>query len=215
MFSLVIAAIDISQIIGICVLVISGLSWLVNVVQGNTPDGVPRPKPKKPGQKPQTGRSEIEMLLQQLTGEKAKPKQERRETPKPPKPQQPQSDRNRGKSKPSPARPPFNSGGGSSRPAPRLGDNPSLAPSHVGQEARSHQIGNRIESMVQRDVTNAVQRDIQAAVQHDLGGTLTSISAPRTPTVHPMVAVLRDPNGVREAFILSEILQRPKALRNK
>ena len=39
-----VAAVDVGQIIGLVVLVISVLSWLVNVIKGNTPDGVPRAK---------------------------------------------------------------------------------------------------------------------------------------------------------------------------
>ena len=70
MSSLMLGAINVSEIIGACVLVISVLSWFVNVIQGNTPDGKPRAQPQK--QKPPSGRSEIEVLLQQLAGGKPK-----------------------------------------------------------------------------------------------------------------------------------------------
>lgn len=207
MFPLVLSAVDISQIVGACVLVISVLSWVVNVVQGNTPDGAPRAKQPKP--KPQGARSEIEMLLQQLAGEKSKPKQERQQPPKPPKPQQ--QDRSRGKSKPSQSRPSTPSGPLASRQQPRVSDS-HLKDSRVGNDVRSSHLGNRIDALVQSDVTGAVEKDIQAAVQHDLGNAI----APATIKVavdHPLIAVLRDPKGVRQAILLNEILQRPKALR--
>lgn len=87
MISLTLAGIEVHQIIGISVLVITVLSWFVNYIQGNTPDGVPRQQPR-PNPKPQTGRSEIEELLQELSGAKRRPKSEQREQPpRPPKPQ--------------------------------------------------------------------------------------------------------------------------------
>ena len=81
-----IGAIEVGHIFGICLLVISVLSWFVNAIKGNNPDGVPREK--KPAAKPQSGRSEIESLLKQLSGEKPKPqqqqKQQRQEQPQRP-----------------------------------------------------------------------------------------------------------------------------------
>ena len=210
MFSLILGAVDISQIIGACVLVISVLSWFVNVIQGNTPDGTPRPKPPKA--KPQDGRSEIEVLLQQLTGEKSKPKPERRDPPKPAKPQPP-SDRRRSGSKPPASRPGSTSGPGNSRPLPRVAET-HLAASNLGNDVRSHQMGNRVEAIVQQDIAGAVQRDIQFAVQHDLGNRIAAASPAKEKTEHPLVKVLRDPNGVRQAILLNEILQRPKSLRH-
>ena len=210
MDSPVLAAIDVSQIIGVSVLFISMLSWLVNVVKGNTPDGTPRAKPKP---KPQSGRSEIEALLQQLSGEKPKPKpkSERRDTSKPerrdssqPRPKS-QQDREKGKPKPPVPRT------SSSRPASGLADT-QLGRSDLGGEVRSHHLGNRIEASVQQDISAAVQRDIEANVQRDLGNRMALPPAPEK-TVHPLVKVLRDPNGMRQAILLNEILQPPKSRR--
>lgn len=201
MFSPVVAAVDVSQIIGVCVLVISVLSWFVNVIKGNTPDGTPQEK-KKP--KRQSGRSEIEALLEQLSGEKTKPKPQRRESPKP-KPQPPQ-----GRAK-VPPKPPMTRPG-LSQSSPRVADT-HLSSSNLGSEVRSHHLGNRIEATVRHDITSPVQQDIQDSVQHDLGNRIAAALPNQPKAVHPLVKVLRDPHGVRQAILLNEILQRPKCLR--
>jgi hypothetical protein len=57
----------------------------------------------------------------------------------------------------------------------------------------------------------AVQRDIVDAIQQDIGvdGTKTV----QQQSVHPLIVALRNPQGVRQAIILAEILNRPHALR--
>lgn len=206
MFSTVLAAVDISQVIGVCVLVISFLSWFVNVIKGNTPDGVPKSKSK-----PQSGRSEIEALLQQLSGEKPKPKPERRESQKPERRDSSQSrppspqDRGKNKSKLPVPRP------STSRPTPRVADT-HLGNSNLGSDVRSHRLGNRVEATVKQDITSSVQQDIQDAVQRDLGNGMAALPV-REKAVHPLVSVLRDPNGVRQAVLLNEILQSPRGKR--
>ena len=182
------AGVDISHIIGLCVLVVSVLSWFVNVIQGNTPDGAPRPQKPKP--KPQQGRSEIETLLQELSGDKQKPKSE--------------GERGRTKPKTAPQRPGAPPPYAASRPAPRVADT-HLSSSNLGGGVRSHQMANRVEA--------AVQQEITGAVQHDLGNRIAAALPPSERPVHPLVKVLRDPNGVRQAILLNEILQRPKARR--
>lgn len=200
MLPLVLARVDPPQIIGLVVVVISVLSWLVNVIQGNNPDGMPRPKQQKP--KPRPSRNELEDLLQELTVEKRKPNP----APPPPRPPKPQADRSRQKQKaPRPGAPPPYA---PSRPATKASDlksAPSLPKSNIGGTVRSQQLGHRVD--------DAVALDITSGVQQDLGMRAPIVSTP-SPTVHPLVSVLRDPNGVRQAVLLNEILQRPKSLRH-
>ena len=201
-----IGAIEGGQIFGICVLVISVLSWLVNAIKGNNPDGVPREK--KPAAKPQSGRSEIESLLKQLSGEKPKPQQQQKQQ-RQEQPQRPAKQQARAKSKPAPPRPTSaaSSTSGSSRPMARPGEASMalLAQSNVGSTVRSHHLGNRVDA--------EVQRDVPAAFLNNFGQGIAAASAPQERQVHPLVKVLRDPNGVRNAILLNEILQRPKSLR--
>ena len=199
--------IDVSQIIGLCVLVISFLSWFVNLFQNNQQPGAgakqPRPQPK-------AVQSEIEALLQQMTGEKPKPKPPRREQPaqagSPPKPPKPPRDRGKSASRtPSTRNVPQGSMSQSTGGMPLSGDS-RLGSSNLGSEVRSHTLGNRVEA--------AVQREITAAVQHDLGNRISAATPLQTEQPHPLVKVLRDPSGVRQAVLLNEILQRPKSLRS-
>ena len=204
--------IDVSQIIGLCVLVISFLSWFVNLFQNNQQAGAAA-KQQRP--KPKAVQSEIEALLEQLTGEKPKPKPPRREQPapvgSPPRPPKPQRDRGKNASRtPStrniPQGPLSPSAGGPSMSTDsRLGA-PILGTSNLGGEVRSHTLGNRVEA--------AVQREITAAVQHDLGNRISAAVPSQSDQPHPLVKILRDPNGVRQAVLLNEILQRPKSLRS-
>ena len=80
-----------------------------------------------------------------------------------------------------------------------------LAQSNVGSTVRSHHLGNRVDA--------EVQRDVPAAFLNNFGQGIAPASAPQERQVHPLVKVLRDPNGVRNAILLNEILQRPKSLR--
>ena len=190
--------IDVSQVIGLCVFVVSVLSWFVNIVKGNAPDGTPRPTPQKP--KPRPARSEIEALLEQINGDKQKQgrREQQAQVPRPPRPQQ-ERPKNTGRStSPRPGMQP-------AKQVARISET-HLAASNLGSEVRSHHIGNRVEA--------AVQQEITAAVQHDLGNRIAAAKPPQEQSVHPLVKVLRDPNGIRQAILLNEILQRPKAKRN-
>lgn len=203
MLPLVLARIDPPQIIGLVVVVISVLSWLVNVIQGNNPDGMPRPKQQKP--KPRPSRNELEDLLQELNVEKRKP------NPPPPPPRQakPQVDRSRQKQKaPRPGAPPpyAPSRPATSRPAapiPDLKVVPSIA--SIGGAVRSQHLGHRVDDAVALDIASGVEQDL---------GVRAPLAQPISVAVHPLVKVLRDPNGMRQAVLLNEILQRPKSLRH-
>ncbi len=203
MFFPVISAVpDISQVIGLCVLVISVISWFINIVQGNTPDGVPRAKQQNP--KPQSARSEIEVLLEQISGSKKKPvgREQQTQVPRPPRPQQERST-NVGRS--NTARPGSQLPKPTAKHASRVADM-HLASSNLGNEVRTHQMGNRVDA--------AVQQEITAAVQHDLGNRIAAAKPVQEQAMHPLIKVLRDPNGIRQAILLNEILQRPRAKRH-
>ncbi|MEI8020996.1 MAG: hypothetical protein WCH39_22515 [Schlesneria sp.] len=208
MFSPVLGAVpDISQIIGLCVLVISVISWFINIVQGNTPDGVPRGKQQNP--KPPSARSEIEVLLEQISGSKKKPtgREQQGQAPRPPRPQQERSTNTArtNTARANQARPGSQSPKPAAKQASRVADM-HLASSNLGNEVRSHQMGNRVDAVVQQEIT--------AAVQHDLGNRIAAAKPVQDQAVHPLIKVLRDPNGIRQAILLNEILQRPKAKRH-
>lgn len=189
---LMLSAVEVHQIVGISLLVITVLSWFVNFIQGNNPDGSPRPQKNK--SKPQTARSEIEALLSELNGDKRKPKPEQKEPQ--PRPVKALAERPRSKPKNAPQRPgappPYSP---SRSPRPIEGKLPTA---NLGDGVRSSQLGNPIEAAVQKDIVSAVQSDLSSR---------PVVAAPERP-VHPFVKLLRDPNGARQAIILSEILSR-------
>lgn len=200
MNSLILARVEIHQIIGISVLVITVLGWLVNIVQGNTDNGPRQPKPKP---KANSGRSEIEDLLQELSGSKGKQKPAQQREPA--RPAKPPVERSRAKSKPGPQKLTGLPAQATSRPSTRAAVS-NLPSSNLGGELRSHQLGNQIDAAVRKEITDAVQIDLGTGIA---AASATPVERP----VHPLVKVLRDPNGVRQAILLNEVLQRPKALR--
>jgi type IV secretory pathway VirB10-like protein len=202
MIPAILADVDVRQIIGIIVLVISVLSWFVNVIQGNTPDGNPRQK--KP--KPQSDSSEIERLLKELTKDKNKPRQEQERKPQPPRPPKPPEERSRQKPNPQKQRQDAQAEKASKRAAARVAES-NLPRSDLGAAVRTHHLSNRVEA--------SVEKDISSAVQADLGKIAPATGFVTVPErqVHPLVKVLRDPGGVRQAILLNEILQPPKSMR--
>lgn len=62
-------------------------------------------------------------------------------------------------------------------------------------------------------IAAAVDQDIDSAVRKDLRPDATSDALQRAGNIHPLAKALRDPQGVRQAILLNEILSRPKSLR--
>ena len=204
MFTLILAKGEIQSVITIVVIVISIASWIVNVIQGNTPDGNPRAKPKP---KPQPDRSEIETLLKELTGAKSKPRPEAERKPQPQPQRSPQPAQDRKRPRPpvagTPAKP-IQVPPAERRPV-RVAEAP-LPSSDLGAAVRTHHLANRVEASVEKDIVEPVRQDLTG--RHAMAPVPSAERA-----VHPLVKMLREPNGVQRAVVMNEILQRPKALR--
>lgn len=198
-------ALDISQIIGLIIFTVSVLSWFVNLVQGDKPNGAPRPKnrPRDPVQ------SELEKFLQEVVGNKGQPEKKRPTPQQVPqqKQQRPANAKSGGKGKSQQPRP-AKAETAAQRPGERAAAT-HLQTSSLGQGVRSH----LHEFMEPNRVGNAVQQDINQAVRKDLGPTAASDAVVRAGNIHPLAKALRDPQGVRQAILLNEILSRPKSLR--
>ncbi len=206
-------------VVFVIVLIISVISWIVNLVQGNKPNGKPGNRPRPANQ----GQSELEKFLQQVVGNKPEPEPEKKRPAPAPKPVGVTGrDKKSGKSKPQSQRPAAaQRPAASSRPAPA--DRPGarlsqthLTPTTVGDGVRSHVSSHleprNVDALVKRDVEGAVQRDIGDAVRRDIGVDGTLLTVQRAP-VHPLIQALRNPQGIRQAIMMSEILNRPKSLR--
>ena len=193
------------QIFGLIVFTISVLSWFVNLVKGDRQNQAPRPKnrPRDPVQ------GELEKFLQEVVGNKGQP-EKKRPTP-PPVPQQKQpraaNDKKGGKAKQQQQRP-AKTETTLQRPGERAAAS-HLQTSALGQGVRSH----LRDHMEPNRIGAAVQQDIDSAVRKDLGSDATSDAVHRAGNIHPLAKALRDPQGVRQAILLNEILSRPKSLR--
>ena len=200
-----ILAINAGQIIGLIIFTVSVLSWFVNLVQGNQQNQAPRPKnrPRDPV------KSELEKFLQEVVGNKGQ--QEKKRPAPPPVPQQKQpraaNDKKGGKAKP-PQQRPAKTETATQRPGERAAAS-HLQSSALGQGVRS----KLLDHMEPNRIGAAVQQDIDSAVRKDLGSNATSDAIQRAGNIHPLAKALRDPQGVRQAILLNEILSRPKSLR--
>lgn len=88
-----------------------------------------------------------------------------------------------------------------------------LQTSNLGGELRSHLATymqtDRVGQEVQRDMQNRIAAEVEA----DLGRPTATQAPPVQTPVHPLVKMLRDPQGARTAIAIQEILQRPRSLR--
>jgi hypothetical protein len=198
---------DVSEWIGLAVLVLSFLGWIVNAIKGNQPDGAPKPARPKPQR---DLRAELEVFLEEL--QSGKP--EKADVARPP----------AERSKPSPVMAPAVKKKSrpdkkpQSKPAPKTLVQPTVKPLAVGGGVREHVAAymtpDRVGAHAQQHIG---QHRIDEAVTRDLaGGTVAAVEpvagSPRN-LPHPLLQVLSSREGVRQAVLLQEILQKPRALR--
>lgn len=230
-------AADLGNWIGLAILVLSFLGWIVNAIKGVDANGNPLPQRQKP--KPQRDlRSEIEVFLQELQPQK-KPDppprmttdrvtstrnelgserfesrfDEQRSFPPPLKQQSSPRPRNekqrkaktansKGKNQPQPQTPLRDR----ARPGTAIGQS-------LSQHVSSYMASGRVASEVQQNLPHRIDQ----AVQQDLsGGTVAAIApiSSSSGTVHPLMALLTRPEGIQQAILLNEILQRPRSLQS-
>ena len=190
------------------VLIISVISWIVNLIQGNTAQGkpvTPRPRPQRPNDQEQFLEASKPVKVPERERERKRTVPERQTRPddkRPIKPRQTQPKRPAAAQQ-RPTQP--------DRPGTRLAQT-HLAQTAMGQGGRSSIGPQAVDSNVKKDVDTAVQRDNTDAVRNDIG-TDGTLGAVQVQAVHPLIQALRNPQGVRQAILLNEVLSRPKSLR--
>ena len=191
------------SIVFLVILIISLFSWVWNLFQGaEKPTKKKRPRPEN------SSASELELFLQQVVGDKPEAAK-----PRPNKPARPAGEKKQPKNKQQQTRRPTEAERPTERPANERSeaDRPGkrLSQTHLqsslGEGIRPH------VSTLQSDVGTNVRRDIDDTVQRDIGSDSTTTV--NRPAEHPLIQTLRNPQGVRQAIILTEILNRPKSLR--
>jgi hypothetical protein len=109
---------------------------------------------------------------------------------------------------PAPSRP-------SSPPGRGIANRKSPVSDDLGAQVRAHLAqyldSSRFSQQIQADIGNAVER----ALRSHLGGSLAppAADAVQPGAAHPIVALLHQPQGVRNAVLINEVLARPKSLR--
>lgn len=192
-------AIDVGQLIGLAVLVISIISWLVNLVKG---DGNNAPAGKRAA--PQKDlRSEIEVFLEELN----KPPV-RKEAPPPPRPAPKRAPAQQQQQKAKPQQKkraePINKRPVASEPRQT---------SSLGAGVRQHVAEHLVAGQVTANAQQHIGHRIEESVTHDLGTSSSNLHMERNASVHPLYTLLSQPGGMRQAMLVHELLQKPRALR--
>lgn len=205
-------ALDLDAIVWVIVVVIWFLGFLVKIIKGGAKGGAKANVRRADGQRVRT---EIESFLEEISAKQTKRPPEK-PVPQPPARSRPPVAKTSKKST-TPSKAPRAEGDSkkSQRQVGKLSDK-HLSSSNLGQGVRSH-----VTAFVQSEtIAASVQEDlkdkISAEVQADLGQR-PSISQPvsSSRSVHPLITFLRSPQGVRQAIIMQEVLQRPKTLRRQ
>lgn len=194
-------AADIGNYVGLAILVITVLGWIVNAIKGNDADGKPLPKRQKPKR---DLRSELEVFLEEL--------QKPQEPVKQPEPQAPRAQPNRQRP-PKPAK----SQAAQSKPSQKTAKTKPTS-SRPGQSVREHVASFVSDNRVAAEVQQHMSRRVDQAVEQDLaGGTVAAVepSTVRRAPPHPLLSLLAKPEGMRQAILMNEILQRPRTLRSR
>lgn len=220
-------------------LVVSFISWILNMKNdGNKKGNRPRPNRPRAGQagagagqqargagKPDALKSELEAFLQEVTGQKQKPKPQNKPRPIPAKaPRKRIQPREQpaavAREKPTRKRP--------KKAAPRPSSQRRQPKKELGSKLREHvddYMGeSRVEKHVEEHMTEGVSgrkdRRIGAHVRQHLGSSISGVPVqievdPKPANTAEIIEMLRDPNSVRNAVIINEILKKPRALRRE
>ncbi len=212
-------AADIGNWIGLAILVLSVLGWLVNAIKGVDPQG--KPLPQRPQGKPKRDlRSEIEVFLEELQQPKPQPPaQPERAAPVPARAETPLVARNVERQRKEKSR----KGNNQTRkpepvakPQPKGGMRPlSSGPGQgLRQHVSSYMASRRVDSSSQSLLADRVGASVQ---QHLSGGTVAPVEAAMSTMAapHPLFALLSTPEGVQQAIVMNEILQRPVSMRGR
>lgn len=201
-------AVEITEVFGLIFVVLSILGYIVKAIKEQNANKPPLRRPQQP---PNQRRSEIETFLEEISGGQVR-KPPSRPTPpnRPPAKQRAENV--------TPPKKPNKPAKAAKSPKPVAGlAGQHLAKSSVGEGLRSH-VSSFIknEEQLSDEVRQDMKSRIDDEVRADFGSSrLAAAPEVQRPQAHPLVALLRNPEGIRQAITLQEILQPPKALRRR
>lgn len=218
-------AVGLEEVIGLIVVVLTILGSLINFLSGKNLPQQPRPQQRRPPQQPVRGdkiSNEIEVFLQEVTGRK--PPQRPAERPVPRQatpPEQPAAQRR--VIAPRPVAPPPSAPErkvlqpATQTSATPLSERAAPGSQDLGSSVRTHineyMDPKRLEKQVAADMRDTVAATVQAHLGQFSGEKLTGVRKEnqRVQQTHPIVALLRNPDGVRQAILIKEVLERRSA----
>lgn len=208
-------AIDFGQVVGLIILVLSVLSWFVNVVKGNAEQVAPKANPRPPRPKDERVRQEIEEFLQEVLKQPGRPHKEpiqeaaKKAQPVPARAANQQSSRPKGQGKQNkgnkarsqqPAKRPTELTFGNERPpvaTPSM-PMPHLASSNLGESIRGSSLKHLEPNVLGLD------RGVAGVVG-------TTAASPQSAIA--LRSLFGDRDDMRRAILIQEVLGRPLALR--
>ncbi len=218
-------AVGLEEIIGLIVVVLTILGSLVNFLSGKNQPQQPRPQQRRPPQQPMRGdkiSNEIEVFLQEVTGRKPPQRPAERPVPRqvsppeqPPAPRRVVAPRPAATPKPAPERKVLQPV--ATQPSTSLSDRIPPGSQDLGSSVRTHineyMDPKRLEKQVAADMRDTVAATVQAHLGQFSGDELTGVRKEKSKVqkMHPLVALLRNPDGVRQAILIKEVLERRSA----
>ena len=215
-------ALDVGAIVGLIVLVLSFLGWIVNLIKGE--EGVKKPQaPRQANAGGKDLRSEIQDFLDELTVTRSPQSRSARKVEldddvviledeprrQPVRAAKPEKSRKKGRPAPVSVEPAAHA-----KPLSQQ----HLAASKLGTGVQEHVAMHMASGHVAADAQRFIGNRVAEAVQQDLGATNAAKGAVPNLSVavlHPALKFITQPGALRDAVVLSEILQPPKALRSR
>lgn len=227
MFNLIPILADAGGAISILFLVIAFVSWLWNVFNGNKNPAAPAGRPRPPvagGQRPEKElQAEINRFLKNVMGQKDDQAEEMEvlvleEAETKPRPRA----KTQVKRPTTPSRAPASQESSTvmngPRPGGRIAQRKGPGSTTLGADVRQHLADHMQEGRVVQQAQDHLGHGVADKVQQDLGtftapnaqSTAAATAARAQVTVDEVVRLLRDPAGLKQAFVLTLIINRPR-----
>lgn len=216
-----ILALELGGFIAAAFVVISLIGWVINQINAHNHPAPPRRPARPPRPRNERIQEEIDQFIQEAGGRKRAPQvlsADEIEIVEPPRKQ-----RRPPAARPAAAAPRERKAPARPRPGEGVATRRMAGPEQLGTDLRDHvraYMDDRVAAQVQRDLAN----EVAVGVAEHLG----SFTAPQQgavglramPAAAPLraatlLADLRDPDGVRKAIMINEVLQPPLSLRGR
>lgn len=221
---------DAGTYITLIFVILGFLGWIMNLTSNKNapPPAAParprQPMPARPHNRDERIQSEIDIFLQEVGGRKPKARTEEPSTrgieieEPPPRPARRPVERPVRRPAAEPVRPSAPSPAEAPpRPEHRVGS--SDLGSTIREQVARHIDKTRVDQTTKQHLSNVVER----AVEHHLGtlgqqeaaqlAAAVEVATKAPEGVHPVIGLLRDPKGVRNAVLISEVLGPPRGRR--